>query len=136
MVQKGTSLFVIDNSGASIVECIHVNRRPKKRSAHSGEIITVTVKRLRRSIPKKMVAKSKICFALVVSSSSSISRNDGTSLRGGSPTCTILSKDSRRGTTGNFPGNTSIASRFHGPVWHEVRNMGFSKIVALAKGVV
>ena len=136
MIQKGTNLFVIDNSGASVVECIHVVRKPKKRSTGPGGVIVVTVKRLKRSIPKKLVAKSKICFALVVSSPFHLSRKDGTSIKGGLPTCIILSKDSRRGVKGNLPGNTSLASRFHGPVWSEVRELGFSKIITLAKGVI
>ena len=67
MIQNGTYLNVIDNSGAKTVYCIQVKGGYKKRYANIGDIITVSVKALRskrRSTSK--VKKGDVLKALVV----------------------------------------------------------------------
>jgi len=47
MVQKGTFLKVIDNSGAKKVCCIHIVKGYRKRYAFIGDLVIVSVKSLR-----------------------------------------------------------------------------------------
>ena len=47
MIQVGTSLKVIDNSGAREVYCIGVLKGYKQRYATIGDIVTVSIKKLR-----------------------------------------------------------------------------------------
>ncbi len=67
MIQVGTYLNVIDNSGAKNVCCIKICKGFKNRKASIGDIILVSVKDLRkrrRSVSK--VKKGEILKALVV----------------------------------------------------------------------
>jgi len=67
MIQNGTYLNVIDNSGAKIVSCIQVKKGFKKRYAGMGDVIVVSIKSLRnkRRITSK-VKKGEVLKALIV----------------------------------------------------------------------
>jgi large subunit ribosomal protein L14 len=67
MIQIGSFLNVVDNSGAKKVACIRINASCKKRYAETGENIIVSVKSLRskrRAFSK--VKKGELFNALVV----------------------------------------------------------------------
>ncbi len=59
MIQKGTYLNVLDNSGAKTVACIHVFGGYRKRYAKVGDCIVVTVKSVRPIRRAKGVSKIK-----------------------------------------------------------------------------
>ena len=61
MIQTETVLNVADNSGARKVLCIKVLGGSKRRYAHIGDVIRVTVK---DAIPRGKVRKGEICNAL------------------------------------------------------------------------
>ena len=67
MIQSGTYLNVIDNSGAKDVCCIKVSKGYRRRYAFTGDVITVSVKSLRskRKATSK-VKKGDVIKALVV----------------------------------------------------------------------
>lgn len=67
MIQSGTYLNVIDNSGAKDVCCIKVSKGYRRRYASIGDVITVSVKSLRskRKATSK-VKKGDVIKALVV----------------------------------------------------------------------
>jgi large subunit ribosomal protein L14 len=67
MIQIGSYLNVVDNSGAKKVACIRINASCKKRYAFLGENILVSIKSLRskRRIFAK-VKKGEICNALII----------------------------------------------------------------------
>ena len=67
MIQKGTFLKVIDNSGAKDVCCIRIVSNKKHRYAYTGDILLVSVKKLRakRRFASK-VKKGQLIRALVV----------------------------------------------------------------------
>mgnify|MGYP006448807351 FL=1 len=56
MIQTGTYLNVIDNSGARDVCCIKVSSGYKRRYASIGDVVIVSIKRLR----KKRRSASKV----------------------------------------------------------------------------
>jgi len=67
MIQIGTTLNVIDNSGAKKAYCIKIVQGHQKRYAHLGEIILVVIKALRkrrRSLSK--VKKGELYRGLIV----------------------------------------------------------------------
>jgi len=67
MIQVGSTLNVIDNCGAKKVSCIKVIKNFKKRYSFLGDIILVSVKKLRkrrRALSK--VKKGEIYKALIV----------------------------------------------------------------------
>jgi len=57
MIQNGTYLKVVDNSGAKDVCCIQVSKGYKKRYSHIGDVIVVSVKTLRKK--RRLTAKIK-----------------------------------------------------------------------------
>ena len=54
MIQSGTNLVVVDNSGARTVQCIKVLHKPKKQMGYTGSILVVTVKQLVRKQKSKV----------------------------------------------------------------------------------
>lgn len=65
MVQKGTYLTVLDNSGAKKLMCIHVYGGYRKRYANLGDVILASVKSVKKK--KKMkIKKGQLVKALVV----------------------------------------------------------------------
>lgn len=69
MVQPGSILNVIDNSGAKSVCCIRVQKGHKRRYAYEGDVILVSVRALkskRRAASK--VKKGDVLRALIVRS--------------------------------------------------------------------
>lgn len=69
MIQLNSILNVVDNSGAKYVSCINVGKGFNKKYAVIGDIILVSVKKLRnkRRITSK-VFKGDICKAIIVRS--------------------------------------------------------------------
>jgi large subunit ribosomal protein L14 len=67
MIQKGSFLRVIDNSGGRLVYCIRIVSKLKRRYAFVGDVLVVSIKNLRkkRKFASK-VKKGNVVKALVV----------------------------------------------------------------------
>jgi large subunit ribosomal protein L14 len=66
MIQSGTYLNVIDNSGAKIVYCIKlINSGYRQRYGYVGSVILVSIKSIKYSKNIK-VKKGEMCKALIV----------------------------------------------------------------------
>jgi large subunit ribosomal protein L14 len=121
MICQESNLQVADNSGARLVRCIRVLGQ-RKRYAHVGDIIRVTVK---EAIPTGSVKKSEVVRALIVRTKHPIRRADGTVMRFDSNAVVILdANDNPRGT------------RIFGPVARELRERNQMKVVSLAPEVL
>jgi large subunit ribosomal protein L14 len=69
MIQKGSFLNVIDNSGAQKVECIQVVCGYRRRYGSLGDILCVSIKSLRSNRSKNSkVKKGDVVKALIVRS--------------------------------------------------------------------
>jgi large subunit ribosomal protein L14 len=68
MIQKGTYLNVLDNSGAKKVACIHVFGGYRKRYAKTGDTIVVAVKSVRPAAQDEVIKirKGDVVKAIVV----------------------------------------------------------------------
>lgn len=122
MIQMETALEVADNSGAKRVKCIKVLGGSKKNFAHIGDIIMVSVQ---DAIPRSKVQKGQKYRAVIVRTSSSLKRNDGTSIIFDTNACVLINKD-----------NQPIGTRIFGPVTRELRTLDFMKIISLAPEVL
>lgn len=78
MIQMQSYLDVADNSGAKEVMCIKVLGGSKRRYAHIGDIIKVTVK---DAIPRGKVKKGEVYDAVVVRTRKGVRRPDGSLIR-------------------------------------------------------
>jgi large subunit ribosomal protein L14 len=121
MICQESNLDVADNSGARSVRCIRVLGQ-RKRYAHVGDIIKVTVK---EAIPNGAVKKAEVCRALIVRTRHPIRRADGTVLRFDSNAVVIIDAN-----------NNPRGTRIFGPVARELRENNHMKVVSLAPEVL
>ncbi len=106
MLQKQSFLKVADNSGALLLQIIHIHGSTRKRYASLGDRVKVTVK---KAIADGMVKKSEVLDALIVRTAKEYRRADGSYVRFGDNAAVIL-KD-----------NQPVGTRVFGPVAREVR---------------
>lgn len=122
MIQPRTMLKSADNTGARILQCIHVLGGSKRRYAHLGDVIVCSVK---AAEPRGMVKKGEVVRAVIVRQRKEWSRGDGSAIRFDENAVVVLQKDSK----------DPLGSRVFGPIARELRDVGFSKIVSLAPEV-
>ena len=122
MIQVQTELTVADNTGAKIVECIKVLGGSKRRYAHVGDTIVVSVK---EAIPRGKVKKGEVHRAVIVRTAKEIRRDDGTVIRFDRNAAVLLS-----------PQGEPIGTRIFGPVTRELRAKNYMKIISLAPEVL
>ncbi|GBE16278.1 50S ribosomal protein L14 [bacterium BMS3Abin15] len=121
MIQAETKLKVADNSGAKIIECFKVLGGTRRRYAHIGDIIAVSVK---SSEPQGMVKKGEKLRAVIVRQRQPLRRKDGSHIRFDENAAVILEGTDPRGT------------RIFGPIPREIKEKGFHKIASLAPEVL
>jgi large subunit ribosomal protein L14 len=122
MIQMQTNLEVADNSGARRVMCIKVLGGAKRRYAGVGDKIVVSVK---EAIPRGRVKKGDVLQAIVVRTSQSIKRKDGSVIRFDKNAAVIVNKQSE-----------PIGTRIFGPFPRELRAKNHMKIISLAPEVL
>ena len=122
MVQTETVLDVADNSGARRVLCIKVLGGSKRKYAHVGDIIVVSVK---EAIPRGRVKKGDVMKAVVVRISKDIKRPDGSVIRFDRNAAVLIT-----------PQMEPVGTRIFGPVPRELRAKNHMKIISLAPEVL
>jgi large subunit ribosomal protein L14 len=122
MIQMQSNLTVADNSGARRVQCIKVLGGAKRRYAHVGDVIVVSVK---EAIPRGRVKKGEVRKAVVVRTRKAIRRPDGTVIRFDTNSAVLLNNQ-----------NEPMGTRIFGPVPRELRAKNYMKIISLAPEVL
>ncbi len=122
MIQTESVLNVADNSGAKKVLCIKVLGGSKRRYAHIGDIIVVTVK---EAIPNAKVSKGEVLKAVVVRTAKELRRMDDTTVKFDDNSAVLLAANGE-----------PLGTRIFGPVARELRAKGYMKIVSLAPEVL
>ena len=115
-------LKVVDNTGAKIIQCIHVYGGSKRKYGQLGDIITGTVK---EAEPRRLVKKHEVVKAVIVRQRKPYRRPDGTYIRFDDNAAVILE-------TGKDP----KGGRILGPIPKEIKEKGFEKIAAMAEELV
>lgn len=122
MIQMQTNLEVADNSGARLVQCIKVLGGAKRKYAHVGDIIVVSVK---EAIPRGRVKKGDVRKAVVVRTAAPVRRPDGSLIRFDKNAAVILNNQGE-----------PVGTRIFGPVTRELRSRSQMKIISLAPEVL
>ena len=122
MIQVESNLDVADNSGARRVQCIKVLGGSRRRFAHVGDVIVVTVK---DAIPRGRVKKGDVLQAVVVRTAKDTRRADGSAIRFDRNAAVLINKQGE-----------PIGTRIFGPVTRELRGKGYMKIISLAPEVL
>lgn len=125
MIQKGSCLSVIDNSGAKKVYCINVYGGFKKRYATIGDVILVVVKRLRKKrrlftkVDKGALVKALIVRTKVLTKASTSGRK-----------CFFFENSVVLLTKQNKP----IGTRIFGVLLNQIRFSRFLRLASLSRG--
>ncbi|HMU15111.1 MAG: 50S ribosomal protein L14 [Bacteroidetes bacterium] len=122
MIQQESRLNVADNSGAREVLVIRVLGGTKRRYAHIGDTVVVTIK---SALPTGGAKKGTVSKAVVVRTKKETRRKDGSYIRFDDNAVVLLdAAGEMRGT------------RIFGPVAKELREKKFMKIISLAPEVL
>ncbi len=122
MIQMRTKLDVADNTGAKLVQCIHVLGGSSRKYAYLGDIIVCAVK---KALPSSEVKQGDVVKGVIVRTKQSVRREDGSYVRFDHTAVVLLDADlNPKGT------------RIFGAVARELRSKNFMKIISLAPEVV
>ena len=122
MVQPQTRLKVADNTGAKTIMCIRVLGGSLRKFGSVGDVIVASVK---TATPGGVVKKGDVVKAVIVRTSKSIKRADGTHIRFDDNAAVII--DNQKQPKG---------TRIFGPVARELRERDYMNIVSLAPEVL
>ncbi len=122
MIQAETALNAADNSGARRLVCIKVLGGSRRRYAHIGDLIKVTVK---DAAPGGRVKKGEVMTAVVVRTRKGVRRMDGSVIRFDDNAAVLLNSQL-----------APVGTRIFGPVTRELRAENFMRIVSLAPEVL
>ena len=122
MIQQESRLAVCDNSGAKEILCIRVLGGTRRRYARVGDVIVASVK---QASPTGQVKKKQVVRAVVVRTRFKLQRDDGSTISFSDNAAVIVDEKKE-----------PRATRVFGPVPHELRTLGFNRIISLAPEVL
>ncbi len=122
MIQQETRLKVADNTGAKEILCIRVMGGSTRRYGSVGDVIVAAVK---SATPGGVVKKGDVVKAVIVRTTKSVQRNDGSSIRFDDNAAVVIDNN-----------NQPKGTRIFGPIARELRENNFMKIVSLAPEVL
>jgi large subunit ribosomal protein L14 len=117
-------LKVADNSGAKILQVIHVFGGHKRKFGYLGDILNCVVK---QALPTGQVKESEIVKVVLVRARKEHKRKDGSYVRFSENAGVVIDNEKDKNPRG---------TRIFGPIAREIRDRGFSKIASMAVEVV
>jgi large subunit ribosomal protein L14 len=117
-------LSVADNSGARVLQVIHIFGGSKRRWGYIGDVINAVVK---QATPHGAVKDGEIVKAVVVRTRKEVRRPDGSYIRFSDNAAVLIDNPKDKNPRG---------TRIFGPIAREVRDRGYAKIASMAIEVV
>jgi len=124
MIQHRTMLKVADNSGARILQVIHIFGGSKRKFGYLGDVLNCVVK---EATPTGQVKESEIVKVVLVRSKKERKRVDGSYIRFSDNAGVLIDNPKDKNPRG---------TRIFGPIAREVKDRGFAKIASMAIEVV
>lgn len=127
MIQLGTKLKTIDNSGAKWTQCIHIFGGKKKKYAYIRDIVLIVVKSLKHRKKKQIwrVKKKTLYWGLIIFSNYKFHIYHNYYLTTWKSNLLVLSRVGK-----------PLFSRIYGPMPKFYRKTKFYRLIGLAHGVV
>ena len=122
MLQQESRIKITDNSGAKEALILRVLGGTRRRFAHVGDIVVVTIK---DANPGGNIKKKTVQKAVIVRTRNQIKRKDGSTIVFDDNAAVIIGDD-----------KNPKATRIFGPVPRELRDQGYAKIISLAPEVL
>ena len=124
MIQHRTMLKVADNSGARILQVIHIFGGHKRKFGYIGDILNCVVK---DAIPTGQVKAGEIVKVVLVRAHKEHKRADGSYVRFSDNAGVVIDSAADKNPRG---------TRIFGPIAREVKDKGFAKIASMAVEVI
>lgn len=124
MIQRKTVLAPADNCGAVSLKVIHLYGGSKRKFSYIGDIVRCVVD---KADPNGLVKDSEQVLAVVIRTRKEFRRKDGSYIRFSDNAGVLIDTVKDKNPKG---------TRIFGPVARELKNLGFNKIVSMAKEVV
>ncbi len=124
MIQHRSMLKAADNSGAKILQVIHIFGGSKRKFGYIGDILNCVVK---EAAPIGAVKDSEMVKAVLVRSRKEYRRKDGSYVRFSDNAAVVID---------NIKDKNPKGTRIFGPIAREIRDKGFNKIASMAVEVV
>ncbi len=124
MIQHRTMLKVADNTGAKVLQVIHVFGGHKRKFGYLGDVLNCVVK---QALPTGQVKAGEIVKVVLVRSHKEHQRKDGSYIRFSENAGVLIDSAADKNPRG---------TRIFGPIAREVRDAGFTKIASMAVEVV
>lgn len=124
MIQHRTMLTSADNSGAKVLQVIHVFGGSKRKFGYVGDILNCVVK---QALPTGQVKESEIVKVVLVRTRKEYKRSDGSYVRFSDNAGVVIDTAKDKNPRG---------TRIFGPIPREIRDKGFAKIASMAVEVV
>lgn len=126
MIQQQTILKVSDNSGAKTLKCIKILGGHKKKSAHLGDFVIVSVKELRNKLKKSSkVKKGEVYKALILKTKKRYMNKDGSSFFFKTNSACLINKQ-----------NKPFGSRILSPIPKPLKKGKYSKFANISIGTI
>lgn len=122
MLQIGSKLKVADNSGGKVAKLFGIPGFSKRRWAHVGELITVSIQ---EAIPNSAIKAHQVHKAVIIRTRKERRRKDGSYIRFDENACVLV--DSKK---------LPLGTRVFGPVARELKDAKYDKIVSMAVEVL
>lgn len=126
MIQSGSYLNIIDNSGAKNICCIKVSKGYRRRYASIGDVITASVKNIRKK--KKLTAKVQkgdVVKALIVRTKAKITSKTNEQISFSENSAILMTKQYKL-----------IGTRIFGAIPKKLKYTKFLRIASLCSGLV
>ena len=120
MIQHRSMLKVADNSGAKLLQVIHILGGSKRKFGFMGDILNCVVK---VAAPNGQVKSSEIVKAVLVRAKKEQRRKDGSYIRFSENAAVVID---------NMKDKNPRATRIFGPIAREIKDRGFNKIASMA----
>jgi large subunit ribosomal protein L14 len=117
-------LKVADNSGARILQVIHIFGGHKRKFGFIGDILNCVVK---EAIPTGQVKEGEIVKVVLVRARKEHKRSDGSYIRFSDNAGVVIDTAADKNPRG---------TRIFGPIAREVKDRGFAKIASMAVEVI
>jgi large subunit ribosomal protein L14 len=117
-------LKAADNSGARVLQVIHVFGGSKRKFGYIGDVLNCVVK---QAIPTGQVKESEIVKVVLVRARKEHKRADGSYIRFSDNAGVVIDNAKDKNPRG---------TRIFGPIAREIRDKGFAKIASMAVEVV
>ena len=124
MIQHRSMLTVADNSGARLLQVIHIYGGSTRRKGGIGDVVNAVVK---QANPHGQVKEGEMVKVVIVRTRKEHGRADGSYVRFSDNAGVLIDNKKDKNPRG---------TRIFGPIARELRDGGFMKIVSMAVEVV